>query len=138
MGTVVRLPHVGLVNGTVNSVQNWRKQVMDTSVENSNSSLGSQGTAGIPVPPSGQDVAPVSIPIEFLDASQSEAMEISRRAVRYLLAMHVGLLGQVTDREKMETAVEKGKELALLMGVSEQDFQESLVGLMGSLTEKSS
>ena len=111
---------------------------MVTDAGNTKSSLDSQGTGGILVPHLGQDAVPVSIPIEFRESEHSGGMEISRRAVKSLLAMHVGLLGQVTDQEKMKTAVEKGKELALLMGVSEKDFQEVLIGLMGSLTEKSS
>ena len=84
--------------------------------------------AGKLVQPSGQAVAPLSIQTDI--SNDFNQTEVSLRAVKTLMAMHIGLLSEVTNSDQMFLAMIKSRAIATLVGISEEDFNEVMEGFM--------
>lgn len=103
---------------------------MDTSASSTSSFSVSLSRGGALAPLLGPAVVPPSIPPERRDYRDFERTEVSKRAVKALMAMHIGLLSEVTSSDQMFMAMNKAKRLALLMGLSKEDFDEVMENFM--------
>jgi len=81
--------------------------------------------SGIPVQPSGQDVAVRSIPVEVLPSNQITVdLKPDKETVKALFSICMGVLGETLSSTSMELGLMNASNIAVSMGVSEEKFQE--------------